>query len=118
MTRQEAFEAMERGYKVKHSSFVPGTFLHEKDGSLSVNDTYYCEVTDFKVAFESSRYSSGWNIVEAVSIDHIEHASVFLNKLKGELDRLSSYDVPIRVDGKLVKDVKLTGDLTIEITTL
>ena len=85
---------------------------------MYVNDTYYCEVTDFKVAYESVRYSLGWTIVETVSIDHIEHASVFLNKLREELDRLASYDVPIRVDGKLVKDVKLTGDLTIEITTL
>lgn len=50
--------------------------------------------------------------------DHISSASEFLRKLQDQLNLLNSWDVPIMVNGKLIKSVELTDDLTIKIETL
>lgn len=50
--------------------------------------------------------------------DHISNASEFIMALKDQLNRLNSYEVPIKVNGKLIRSVELTEDLTIEIKTL
>ena len=118
MTKQEAIEAMERGYKVKHPFSKRIEYIYKNNDDIDSERGFFCETRDFNEIFSSAKYSDGWRMVADQEIDCIEHASMFFKKLKHELNYLTSYDVPIHVDGKLIKDVKLTDDLTIEITTL
>lgn len=118
MTKQEAIEAMGKGYKVTRPSFKRMEYLYKDNDDINSDSGFFCGTRDFNEVFRSAKYDDGWRMVADQEIDCIEHASTFLKKLKHELDHLSSYDVPIRVDGKLIKRVELTDDLTIEITTL
>lgn len=118
MTRQEAIEAMKKGLVVKHDAFEEGMYFYKVGDYLYDEVGYYCDFDEFSSLQDPNVFSAGWSVIERKKIDHIECASTFLKKLKHELDHLTSYNVPISVDGKLIKDVKLTDDLTIEITTL
>lgn len=118
MTKQEAIKAMEKGCVVKHNCFGEDEYLY-KIGEFLCDENGCCgRFNNFMELYSLDVFNTNWKVIEGKKIDHIEHASTFLKKLKWELDRLASYDIPIRVDGKLIKDVKLADGLTIEITTL
>lgn len=118
MTRQEAIEAMERGDVITHERFTRGTFLYKINDDLYDENGWYSKFKDFNENWSFNVYDDGWKIIEPECSNCINSALIFFRELKSELDRMPSYDIPIRVNGRLIKNVKLTGDLTIEITTL
>lgn len=118
MTKREAIEAMERGGIITHELFTQGAFLYKRNDDLCDENGLYSKFKDFNENWSFNVYNDGWKIVEPECLNCINSALIFFRKLKNELDQLSSYNVPIRVNGKPIKDVNLTDDLTIEITTL